>query len=134
MIRRPPRSTRTDTLFPYTTLFRSLGVGEVGALGICVDAPRCNIARRKDDLGCFGIVAAHAHERLKLFRLFRFGRFRRLGHSDIPVLWVACRKASTAAFRPCRLSIRSVKMRSFAMSASRLSISPKLSRHKIGLG
>src|SRR3546814_9497738 len=30
MIRRPPRSTRTDTLFPYTTLFRSLlGVAEL---------------------------------------------------------------------------------------------------------
>src|SRR3546814_9299347 len=28
MIRRPPRSTRTDTLFPYTTLFRSFIVGE----------------------------------------------------------------------------------------------------------
>src|SRR3546814_13949089 len=28
MIRRPPRSTRTDTLFPYTTLFRSEDVGE----------------------------------------------------------------------------------------------------------
>src|SRR3546814_1792258 len=27
MIRRPPRSTRTDTLFPYTTLFRSLELG-----------------------------------------------------------------------------------------------------------
>src|SRR3546814_8755347 len=26
MIRRPPRSTRTDTLFPYTTLFRSVVV------------------------------------------------------------------------------------------------------------
>src|SRR3546814_10751266 len=26
MIRRPPRSTRTDTLFPYTTLFRSHGI------------------------------------------------------------------------------------------------------------
>src|SRR3546814_8374339 len=26
MIRRPPRSTRTDTLFPYTTLFRSFGL------------------------------------------------------------------------------------------------------------
>src|SRR3546814_7684074 len=26
MIRRPPRSTRTDTLFPYTTLFRSLAL------------------------------------------------------------------------------------------------------------
>src|SRR3546814_20176465 len=30
MIRRPPRSTRTDTLFPYTTLFRSLGPDAVG--------------------------------------------------------------------------------------------------------
>src|SRR3546814_9959124 len=28
MRRRPPRSTRTDTLFPYTTLFRSGGVGQ----------------------------------------------------------------------------------------------------------
>src|SRR3546814_2608236 len=29
MIRRPPRSTRTDTLFPYTTLFRSItGIGQ----------------------------------------------------------------------------------------------------------
>src|SRR3546814_19633349 len=27
MIMRPPRSTRTDTLFPYTTLFRSPGLG-----------------------------------------------------------------------------------------------------------
>src|SRR3546814_16548410 len=27
MIRRPPRSTRTDTLFPYTTLFRSAAIG-----------------------------------------------------------------------------------------------------------
>src|SRR3546814_12906625 len=28
MKRRPPRSTRTDTLFPYTTLFRSIGTAE----------------------------------------------------------------------------------------------------------
>src|SRR3546814_4553374 len=27
MLRRPPRATRTDTLFPYTTLFRSRGFG-----------------------------------------------------------------------------------------------------------
>src|SRR3546814_3706935 len=36
MIRRPPRSTRTDTLFPYTTLFRSddgAGHGEGAELG-----------------------------------------------------------------------------------------------------
>src|SRR3546814_2727941 len=56
MIRRPPRSTRTDTLFPYTTLFRSirteervaidLGIVKAGAINgipakfnqICADA------------------------------------------------------------------------------------------------
>src|SRR3546814_4828622 len=32
LIRRPPRSTRTDTLFPYTTLFRSTHGVEVGDL------------------------------------------------------------------------------------------------------
>src|SRR3546814_19435109 len=29
MLRRPPRSTRTDTLFPYTSLFRSLSFGNI---------------------------------------------------------------------------------------------------------
>src|SRR3546814_6839215 len=32
MIRLPPRSTRTDTLFPYTTLFRSVSAGQHGAV------------------------------------------------------------------------------------------------------
>src|SRR3546814_4363316 len=32
MIRRPPRSTRTDTLFPYTTLFRSVSLSAFGAI------------------------------------------------------------------------------------------------------
>src|SRR3546814_6940735 len=32
MIRRPPRSTRTDTLFPYTTLFRSAAVSAANAV------------------------------------------------------------------------------------------------------
>src|SRR3546814_6929534 len=34
MIRRPPRSTRTDTLFPYTTLFRSEDRVEAGPFGL----------------------------------------------------------------------------------------------------
>src|SRR3546814_13086099 len=38
MIRRPPRSTRTDTLFPYTTLFRSVEVAHQ-ALGVLADRP-----------------------------------------------------------------------------------------------
>src|SRR3546814_2471020 len=33
MIRRPPRSTRTDTLFPYTTLFRSVARRRAGRRG-----------------------------------------------------------------------------------------------------
>src|SRR3546814_10659244 len=40
MIRRPPRSTRTDTLFPYTTLFRSIGWHDV-AQGIAVGVLAC---------------------------------------------------------------------------------------------
>src|SRR3546814_10187094 len=36
MIRRPPRSTRTDTLFPYTTLFRSLVDGVINGVGSVV--------------------------------------------------------------------------------------------------
>src|SRR3546814_2709943 len=39
MIRRPPRSTRTDTLFPYTTLFRSLDLpAQVQADAVSINA------------------------------------------------------------------------------------------------
>src|SRR3546814_10091263 len=40
MIRRPPRSTRTDTLFPYTTLFRSQLAVVHGRAGIPVGTRR----------------------------------------------------------------------------------------------
>src|SRR3546814_12656972 len=47
MIRRPPRSTRTDTLFPYTTLFRSLAftdceipLPDSGKNGECMLTPK----------------------------------------------------------------------------------------------
>src|SRR3546814_1042214 len=39
MIRRPPRSTRPDTLFPYTTLFRSAGGGYPGDAGQSIGTP-----------------------------------------------------------------------------------------------
>src|SRR3546814_14048433 len=47
MIRRPPRSTRTDTLFPYTTLFRS----EPRADHVCGDRDRPDrlLARSRND-------------------------------------------------------------------------------------
>src|SRR3546814_20384205 len=52
MIRRPPRSTRTDTLFPYTTLFRSIlshseGVGVYRLLLIALRRDRFTDRRRQ---------------------------------------------------------------------------------------
>src|SRR3546814_8997807 len=44
MIRRPPRSTRTDTLFPYTTLFRSI-CGEYGGYPPHPHAPWYGVER-----------------------------------------------------------------------------------------
>src|SRR3546814_9766742 len=44
MIRRPPRSTRTDTLFPYTTLFRT--AGKAYAAGGAADARADRRCRR----------------------------------------------------------------------------------------
>src|SRR3546814_3036902 len=46
MIRRPPRSTRTDTLFPYTTLFRS-NEGLDTAASSVVGKSRLESARRQ---------------------------------------------------------------------------------------
>src|SRR3546814_6263666 len=86
MIRRPPRSTRTDTLFPYTTLFRSAdldrrGVRGLGAVpadharqydvakparyprrdrGRTADGPAAGDDRRRDDAGWCRRVLARA--------------------------------------------------------------------------
>src|SRR3546814_19359799 len=65
MIRRPPRSTRTDTLFPYTTLFRSATerrgpiivvrhIIDVDAEGDRRVANRDDIARAEIETGPFG--------------------------------------------------------------------------------
>src|SRR3546814_17267086 len=63
MRRRPPRSTRTDTLFPYTTLFRSacldaLAVVDLDQIAVAAGAPRAlddavggRIDRRADRAG-----------------------------------------------------------------------------------
>src|SRR3546814_4412175 len=50
MIRRPPRSTRTDTLFPYTTLFRSANVTTAGAQCARRRSPCAAESRHVDDL------------------------------------------------------------------------------------
>src|SRR3546814_14656823 len=48
MIRRPPRSTRTDTLFPYTTLFRSLAILGLAWLACVADVMRYAGRVRRD--------------------------------------------------------------------------------------
>src|SRR3546814_7067586 len=48
MIRRPPRSTRTDTLFPYTTLFRSRLVEIAGEVAGIHTLPRYSLERLPD--------------------------------------------------------------------------------------
>src|SRR3546814_15477287 len=61
MIRRPPRSTRTDTLFPYTTLFRS-DVRErrsrpAGGDGVLSDDRRCRLSAARRRSGPGGVPA-----------------------------------------------------------------------------
>src|SRR3546814_1220322 len=68
MIRRPPRSTRTDTLFPYTTLFRSLERWRVLAIDwLSPDQLGAGSVSSEDQadalaalLGELGIAQAHA--------------------------------------------------------------------------
>src|SRR3546814_1459740 len=61
MIRRPPRSTRTDTLFPYTTLFRSFPLG--GIVGK-VDAALLQRMRKHEGTkeGDVGKVGPHRND------------------------------------------------------------------------
>src|SRR3546814_13278449 len=47
MIRRPPRSTRTDTLFPYTTLFRSQAERRAGRRGVRIPCGKDRAALRR---------------------------------------------------------------------------------------
>src|SRR3546814_1806118 len=54
MIRRPPRSTRTDTLFPYTTLFRSAAVERPGQ----AQGPSGLLAAVRDDDQLRAVAAA----------------------------------------------------------------------------
>src|SRR3546814_15775901 len=62
MIRRPPRSTRTDTLFPFTALFRSLQLAAPAtcSLALSVGSPRAGPYLLQLPLGVHGSTAAQA--------------------------------------------------------------------------
>src|SRR3546814_7721545 len=65
MIRRPPRSTRTDTLFPYTTLFRSAAERQSVVQHARSDHPRHHVHARATQMGNgdFQRVAVHKQPR-----------------------------------------------------------------------
>src|SRR3546814_2010050 len=84
MIRRPPRSTRTDTLFPYTTLFRSLlGYARVSKAEDQDTAPQIEAL---EAAGCTRVYEEHASggrwDRPELHRLLD-----RLEPGDVLAVW-----------------------------------------------
>src|SRR3546814_17674843 len=88
MIRRPPRSTRTDTLFPYTTLFRSPRAAEMPGLALMIGMMRRlgridgHPANRIDHLiraGAMGLLVRGGRAAAMMMAGMRRGF--RLGHS-----------------------------------------------------
>src|SRR3546814_1029672 len=74
MLRRPPRSTRTDTLFPYTTLFRSIEARAQVGLHAAHEVPRIGaqvlqfsaILGREDEAEVVPVVGAAFLERIEV--------------------------------------------------------------------
>src|SRR3546814_11673814 len=93
MIRRPPRSTRTDTLFPYTTLFRSCRLARIECGGSKIKAhDLCAVPRLRCDAGA-GVsngrnctCADHCP----------WGSCGRVGREHIPEIAWKCRKRRTS--------------------------------------
>src|SRR3546814_14343154 len=73
MIRRPPRSTRTDTLFPYTTLFRSEDgtVGDI-ARGFVDGASVASVGRVADEVD--DLFSGHRASKFSIFGEHKFDR------------------------------------------------------------
>src|SRR3546814_7613518 len=100
MIRRPPRSTRTDTLFPYTTLFRSDGrvAREVGG---GIDLPRRG-RRGGRDLGRGGRrrIAARHRRFLRQRRRAKRGGDRREAGPSLHLVFPAAERFIARPYSP----------------------------------
>src|SRR3546814_5418097 len=87
MIRRPPRSTRTDTLFPYTTLFRSI-------------AGAARAAAR--------LVVGQVRARARIVRLLGFPGDEAALHVDLPAAGAGAVHAMGGAHNLVRLPAEAV--------------------------
>src|SRR3546814_12101577 len=105
MIRRPPRATRTDTRFPYTTLFRSrLGRGVPAGAGSVGAGPRPGRAARAVRNRRAGCVCAPPLAALP-------GRAGRPGDVLHPVVVLAQATPALRGGRPVRAAVRGVPVR-----------------------
>src|SRR3546814_10146066 len=128
MIRRPPRSTRTDTLFPYTTLFRSLAhhpgfvvAGDVAGelqTGVGSESPDQFLRLAGLDQDAVGIVVVHssrtfAHLHLAVIKsgrgeyplliLGHHSLFRSAMHTAVPELELVQELAAVFQHEPAGL-------------------------------
>src|SRR3546814_8879577 len=92
MIRRPPRSTRTDTLFPYTTLFRShhqcrtISARRAGA-AVGSEHSHFSVAEL-----CGGTSTSFSHDWMAVHKPVAYRRVRPVGHGGGGyVHWRVCR-------------------------------------------
>src|SRR3546814_9531718 len=118
MIRRPPRSTRTDTLFPYTTLFRSHQfVGRAEGQG---PSGWCNrrIDARHGGSPAFRGCRRNAASRRRAWRLFQHGRRR---GSELRLDPRACQSVVAAMVIGIIIVIRSEEHTSELQSLMRIS-------------
>src|SRR3546814_20872601 len=93
MIRRPPRSTRTDTLFPYTTLFRSQTEG-LGGVREWSAAQGIGLAQTRPTF--HGMSATHPETYTKPYTVFGLIKLN-VSYTDtygsLATLKIECRKA-----------------------------------------
>src|SRR3546814_9402202 len=87
MIRRPPRSTRTDTLFPYTTLLRSLGNSDTDTRLAARDLWQpvgllLLVARIAQGDRCENLTGEKRHRGDRIAKLFRYHRSVEQGHAE----------------------------------------------------
>src|SRR3546814_14754933 len=103
MLRRPPRSTRTATLFPYTTLFRSI-----------LTTPFVNLALVPEAASSLLLPLRIGHARA--FAAFALGE--PIAAADAHAWGIANRVVEPAALRPAALEVASRDRRSTRLNSS----------------
>src|SRR3546814_5712960 len=110
MIRRPPRSTRTDTRFPYTTLFRSVGCGaralrvrrarEEREEHVCAkDANNAKVSAKNIRVWVSGSASGFAACRAEACALDRSGSFHRPAAGEVLTRAAKARRLAPGARR-----------------------------------